>query len=215
MRGWVRLDPSRFEDNSRYSGFRSALYAHEESGRYVLAFAGTDPIEHGDHVNNINQALSLSSIQYTQAVSLAVDVKESLHDFTGTKLTLVGHSLGGGLASAAAIASASRAVTFNAAGLSGRQLTLGLHRGTVSWLEVSPGSSYVSAYYTSDDWLSKLQDFLPFMPGAIGRRLRIDSESLGLNPGHNIPGLIDALEEIRAYGQGLVCSVESWEVCVE
>ena len=78
---------------------------------YILGFRGTGA--RGDWRANIGQALFGKSVQYDQAVDLAIEV----HQATGRNVTFAGHSLGGGLVSAAAYATGGRAVTFNAAGL--------------------------------------------------------------------------------------------------
>lgn len=67
-----------------------------------------------DWRNNIAQGVTGNSSQYTYATALA----KSLQTYIGTgQIDMVGHSLGGGLAASAALATGENAVTFNAAGV--------------------------------------------------------------------------------------------------
>ena len=90
-------------------GFAAALY--EWYGVYYLVFRGTDDRSDDWTKGNIPQAFGKYSSQYCQALILAGQVQ------TLGNVVFVGHSLGGGLASAAAAATGRRAITFNAAGL--------------------------------------------------------------------------------------------------
>lgn len=89
------------------TGLKAALFI-DGNGNQVLAFAGTDFTSWADWKANILQGMGLKSSQYTNAIALA----ESYGPITYT-----GHSLGGGLASAAAIYTGGSGVVFNAAGL--------------------------------------------------------------------------------------------------
>ena len=75
----------------------------------------------------------------------------------GDNVTLAGHSLGGGLASAGSFATGLRAITFNAAGLHSR------------YREGEPGE--IRAHYIRGDPLSAVQDFIPLLPEAAGTRI--------------------------------------------
>jgi hypothetical protein len=133
-------------------GLGAALY-HDANGMNYLALRGTQPLSLMDWKTNILQALGFHTPQYDVVTKLALDVYRK----TGGNVTFVGHSLGGGLASAAAGATGGNAVTFNAAGLSRT------YRG-------NPGN--VTANYIRGDILSLLQDFTP-LPNAVGTRIGI------------------------------------------
>lgn len=94
------------------SSFRARVYVTGEgdSTRYVVSFRGTQTGE--DWRNNGGQALGFNSPSYAKALAIGQRLARSDAD-----VSLTGHSLGGGLASAAAVASGSAATTFNAAGL--------------------------------------------------------------------------------------------------
>jgi hypothetical protein len=86
-----------------------------------LAFRGTE--DWHDVQANAVQGLGFRTSQYEQAVALARRVQRALPD--GARLILTGHSLGGGLAVAAAHATGADAITFNAASVNARYQGLG------------------------------------------------------------------------------------------
>jgi len=97
--GW-RAD----EITSNKSGLHAVLFKNDESGEHVLAFAGTalTLTQLSDLTTDINQAVGLKAQQYEEAIQLAKALKGKLGDDAESKLRFAGHSLGGGLASAAA-----------------------------------------------------------------------------------------------------------------
>ena len=148
--GGLLKDMEGIEYNPQ-DGFAAALY--KIGGHYYLVFRGTQGGSLRNWWANLRQALGFRSSQYDQAVELAKAVYKKL----GGNVTFVGHSLGGGLASAAAFATGGRAITFNAAGLHSRYRT-----GV-------PGE--IRAHYIRGDPLSVLQDRIPFLPEAAGARI--------------------------------------------
>jgi len=113
------------------SGFRAEIYVPDksmfgESAKPVLVFKGStgeivDPgapngrRESGgeDFLNNGQQGIGMRSDYYDRAMQLGA----LLNQKTGGNLEISGHSLGGGMASAASAVTGVRATTFNAAGL--------------------------------------------------------------------------------------------------
>ena len=79
---------------------------------YVYATAGTDDIH--DVKTDAFQSFYRTDAQYGRFTSNARGLAEGLE---GRKLSFTGHSLGGGLASANALATGKSAITFNAAGV--------------------------------------------------------------------------------------------------
>lgn len=98
--------------NDSGSGFRGVLY--EKNGEYVFATAGTNPLSGKDWINNLRQGLGLDAEQYDQSIALAQELSKQLKD---CELTFVGHSLGGGLASANSTNTGRPAITFNPSAL--------------------------------------------------------------------------------------------------
>jgi len=97
------------------SGFRSTLFERTINGetQYVYAFAGTQDLGR-DGLNDVEQVAGASD-QYDLAINNA---KVLTNRFGGDNITYVGHSLGGGLAIASAMATDSHAITFNPAWIS-------------------------------------------------------------------------------------------------
>jgi RHS repeat-associated protein len=158
--------------NSR-GGFSSSLYLGED-GVYYHAFRGTQPTSGANWWANIKQALGFRSVQYDQAVDLAREVYRA----TGGNVVFVGHSLGGGLASAAAYATGGNAITFNAAGLSSR------------YRVGDPGS--IRAHYIRGDILTVGQGVTP-LPRASGTRISHGASSWYYGPGrrHTMSNFLD------------------------
>lgn len=73
-----------------------------------MAFAGTDFTSWLDWKANLLQGMGYESAQYSHAIKIAK---------VQGAITFTGHSLGGGLASAATIHTGGKGVVFNAAGL--------------------------------------------------------------------------------------------------
>lgn len=127
-------------------------------GGYTIAFRGTDPNSFGDIVANARQGLGWESAYYSQAMRIGQQVAANAPgqvDFTG-------HSLGGGLAAAAAVRSGAPATTFNTAGLH----TNNIPRGR-------PNSA-IENWYVRGDGLSIAQDGTSAMPPPVGRRIPLD-----------------------------------------
>jgi hypothetical protein len=87
-------------------------YSDTGSGRYILSYRGTDFSSLDDWIANIQNQLTAQSALHKQATQVGQVLGRSDIVFDTT-----GHSLGGGLAAAAALESQRRAVTFNAAGI--------------------------------------------------------------------------------------------------
>lgn len=113
--GYVRQKPEKYglssADMSSDEGFQAAIFSNGKET--VLAFSGTNGATDMD--DNAGAATGNKSSQYEQAVSIAGQVSKAVG---GGKLSMTGHSLGGGLAGAAAAATGRSGTTFNAAPVS-------------------------------------------------------------------------------------------------
>ena len=134
------------------TGFRAAVFerqtppfAADEAG-YVVVFKGTTPGSLEDWRNNTRQGLDVNSPYYKQAVSIGKNVAEAVGQPANPAVSFAGHSLGGGLASAAAQASGLPANTFNAAGL---------NAATVARYGASPQAADIFAYHVPGDPLTQ------------------------------------------------------------
>lgn len=139
----LRLTPDLLERSD--SSFRARVYVSDEGGetRYVVAFRGSQTGE--DWLNNGKQAVGAASEHYDKALRIGQRLAA-----VGADVTLTGHSLGGGMASAAALASGHQADTFNAAGL---------HSSTIDAAKAGGRATPdIDAYYLRGDPLSALQD---------------------------------------------------------
>ena len=100
------LDPSYFEQGN----FRAVIYRNSTTGEIVVAFRGTAVA--ADFVDDAMQFGGHHSDSYRAAVELGERLA-----FAGIDVTFTGHSLGGGLATAAALAGGQDAIGFNSASL--------------------------------------------------------------------------------------------------
>lgn len=157
--GFVRLDKAEAERagippeamNDLPSGLTSALY-RDDAGRYVLAFAGTYRTSLRSWKTNFAQGLGIPARQYVLAGRLGKLARGAF----GDELVITGHSLGGGLATTAALKSGAPAVTFNAAGLSDQTIR-GLGIDATAAREYAAAGN-IRTYVVAGDPLTVLQD---------------------------------------------------------
>lgn len=158
--GWTQINnPADRHYNNAKIGFSASLYENKATGKYMLAFRGTVFTNLPDWQNNLEQGAYMDSAQYDAAVRLA----RKLQRRYGNNLSVAGHSLGGGLAAAAAGATGLHADTFNAAGLSVRT------RLSIPNFNSSGVTNYSIEGYIGGDPLTRIstQDFEP----AAGRQV--------------------------------------------
>ncbi|KLU03234.1 Phospholipase A1 [Rhodopirellula islandica] len=171
---------AKIGDSSGIPGFQAEVYLNHITLQYVLAFAGTNDAY--DIIDDIWQGLGQHSRQYTAAIEIADAIGRNERMEQNTITT--GHSLGGGLASAASVVAALPADTFNAAGLLEETLLARNNEGELlnPRQEIVPGSlgryhangaGLIQAYYLDFDLLSFVQDNTP-LQNAIGERHLMD-----------------------------------------
>ncbi|HIH2750746.1 type VI secretion system tip protein VgrG [Burkholderia aenigmatica] len=172
------LKPSDFAKSG--SNFGSQMYVPDpkvfgDSMKPTVAFKGTQQLFGEDMSNNMAQGLGADAPYYRNAVTIGKNI-ETTGASSGVDFT--GHSLGGGLASAAAEASGGSAVTFNAAGLSPE--TVAQYGGTAQ-------AANITAYRVDGDILTGLQEgrlgpisdgTAALMPKAVGSPVTLDGESV-------------------------------------
>jgi hypothetical protein len=128
---------SIYEDDT---GLKAALFVNGDDK--VLAFAGTDLMSGADWSTNGNQAYGHDTAQYNSGIRYAASISGNL--------VLTGHSMGGGIAAAAAIITGRDATTFNAADV---------HTNTLRGFKYRKGS--INHYFSHNDGLQRLNRFTP------------------------------------------------------
>lgn len=159
------LSQELFENNEE--GYYAKLFKNTETGEYMIAFRGAD--DKADWRHNLDQNAGRESVQYKTAMDLATQAAVLVDP--GSKLSFAGHSLGGGLASAASVVTGVSAVTFNSAGLNPKT--------TERYLETEalPETQQIDAFFVKGDVLSAVQD--PFqdvlIKSAAGNRIPLNN----------------------------------------
>ncbi|MFL0356388.1 hypothetical protein ACI5KX_07885 [Erythrobacter sp. GH1-10] len=160
--GYTRLDPTEDADELRDrlgisnpnemlepdgSDFRARVYKKGEgdNAEYVIGYRGTQT--GSDWKQNLIQGSGGQSDSYDRAKRLAA-VTDAHGEANGNPVSFTGHSLGGGMASAASAHTGRPASTFNAAGL---------NANTVGGAYPDPPAP-TNAYFTPTDPLSAMQD---------------------------------------------------------
>nr|WP_024992511.1 PAAR-like protein [Hoylesella pleuritidis] len=180
-------------------GFKADLYK-DKNGNYVLAFRGTysDPKHPENDIvhdwskdwidDNLAQGVGMGSEQYKKAIKLSEKVKNKVGK---DKLTITGHSLGGGLATAGGAATGCETYAFNPAGV---------HSNTYKMYGVeNPDTSKVHTYYSNQDFLNMGNNNLALMPNSAGERIQLHtSDEFGFATGHDLPLLLKAIEAEQA-----------------
>lgn len=98
------------------NGLDYTIFQHKDTQDLVLSFRGTEPLSPEDWVEDAEQAFGASET-YAGAVSVAKSLKKKVEE-SGHRLFITGHSLGGGLGTAAALATGCEAIVFDSAGVS-------------------------------------------------------------------------------------------------
>ena len=114
--GWIVSSFNTSISNESKNGLQGKLFEKTKDGvtEYAYAYAGTDINSIADIIADITQVAGLSS-QYKMAIDNAKTLSTEIGD---NELTFVGHSLGGGEAAAASMATGRAAITFNPAAVS-------------------------------------------------------------------------------------------------
>jgi len=163
---------------------KARLYRDGVTGKFILAFAGSD--DFGDVIENIWQAAGNPPSKFVSQYRDAMRIANELRGIFGEgsqAISITGHSLGGGLASAAYCISGFTTYTFNAAGL--HRNTIAHYNGVDANIRATALERYdaayntnvhgnITAYYVDYDLLSFIQDYTPLV-NALGRRVKLNS----------------------------------------
>lgn len=193
------------------TGFKADIYK-DKNGDYVLVYRGTysDPNHPENDLihdwskewtdDNMRQGLGMGSKQYKKSIELAKKVKKG-SERQGKQLTIAGHSLGGGLATAAGAATGSKTYAFCPAGV---------HPNTYKKYGVqNPDTSKVHTYYSNQDFLNMASNNLSLMPKAAGERIMLHTlDSFDFTKGHDLPLLFKAIQAEEAeLGRPIIANI--------
>ena len=207
--GKMNIKDSDLKDPS--TGFKADIYK-DKNGDYVLVYRGTysDP-DHPENDlihdwskewtdDNMRQGLGMGSEQYNKSIKLAEKVKQG-SEKQGKQMTIAGHSLGGGLATAAGAATGSKNYAFCPAGV---------HPNTYKMYGVkNPDTSKVHTYYSNQDFLNMASNNLSLMPKAAGERIMLHTlDSFDFTKGHDLPLLFKAIQAEEAeLGRPIIANI--------
>ncbi|MGF6806003.1 hypothetical protein OKW30_001129 [Paraburkholderia sp. Clong3] len=180
-----RLDPLDLKIEG--SNFRAQLYEPDprvfgNDMKPTLAFKGTEMTSLADWSNNVSQSVDMKSPYYERAVDIGWKMRR-----TQAPIDIAGHSLGGGLCSAASVASGKDCWSFNAAGL---------HPKTVQHYGGQVTPSNINAYHVKGDILTVAQTWTP-LPGAAGTAYPLPGSGSPVSR-HFIWQAIDGIEQQKA-----------------
>lgn len=174
--------------NDPETGFKGKLYREFGTHNYVFAAAGTQVLSGKDWTANIHQQFRIETAQYEQARDLA---KKLVAEYEDCNLIFVGHSLGGGLASAMSRYTGIDAITFNSSALSHPKY------------KVNESNSKIAAYISNGDILDYVNETL-LKQKVEGQVIRRDAGSSSMP---NLPTLSPALGLYQAL-RGIVIHVD-------
>ncbi|MFK7886391.1 MAG: hypothetical protein AB8G16_05940 [Gammaproteobacteria bacterium] len=140
------------------SGFRAELYIpdpaiHGADAEPVLAFKGTTATSAEDWSNNFGQGTGGQTDYYDRAMNVALRVDRA----TDGEFEITGHSLGGGMASAASAVTGAEANTFNSAGLHPNTAGEYIARNGLG-IPVEDTADLVTVYQVEGEILTTLQE---------------------------------------------------------
>ena len=206
-----KLGVNSTELNDTKTGFKADIYK-DKNGDYVLVYRGTysDP-DHPENDlihdwskewtdDNMKQGLGMGSKQYKKSIELVKKVKKG-SERQGKQLTIAGHSLGGGLATAAGAATGSKTYAFCPAGV---------HPNTYKKYGVqNPDTSKVHTYYSNQDFLNMASNNLSLMPKAAGERIMLHTlDNFDFTKGHDLPLLFKAIQAEEAeLGRPIIANI--------
>ncbi|WP_289127594.1 lipase [uncultured Prevotella sp.] len=205
-----KLGVKSTELNDTKTGFKADIYK-DKNGDYVLVYRGTysDP-DHPENDlihdwskewtdDNMKQGLGMGSEQYEKSIDIAKRVNRNKPK--DKQLTIAGHSLGGGLATAAGAATGSKTYAFCPAGV---------HPNTYKMYGVkNPDTSKVHTYYSNQDFLNMASNNLSLMPKAAGERIMLNTlDSFDFTKGHDLPLLFKAIQAEEAeLGRPIIANI--------
>lgn len=199
--GWkisnLKVEGVRYRNDKWFTpskGFNSNLYERTIDGKteYAYVTQGTNATSPMDWGNNIQQGIGGGFLpgQYDLSMKNAELLNDALSD---CELTFVGHSLGGGLASANSMVTGRPAITFNAAGLSPSTLLLKPGETLLRYLLAANGITNIEANVIKGEVLDKYVNKNPLTGPALGNRIYYYSKNKGAIDKHSMDSFLDVL----------------------
>ena len=153
----------KYTDGDSSIGYKSELLVKKDDNQkisgYVLTFAGTDVYSNNipkikDGANDMENFLGGSAAQYELAYQMAKKLVSFAEN--GAEVTFVGHSLGGGLAALASMATGCTAITFNPA------VVADIWTDKLKMDNTYHGTSNIYGYVMEGDYITSAQNFFGF-----------------------------------------------------
>ncbi len=148
----------------------------DRNASYIVANRGTehvDDLTSPNMVSNELQNAGMESDDYDDAMSLAVKIAFGVGNADRTNIVFTGHSMGGGEASAQAVATGYKAIVFDPPGLN--RNTAARFMGSTDMYRnfESITNHLITAYVEPGNWLDDLQRFGPVLD-PVGDVVRLD-----------------------------------------
>lgn len=203
------VEPGDLADEQ--SGFRAQIYKVDPKVMptppdFVVAFRGTTGKEDWTQ-GNIPQGAGFESRYYTKAMQLGSNLsRKAAKSDPKIGFEFTGHSLGGGLASAASVVTGIKSTTQNAAGLHDKTTK---RFDESKPLDKKAAAGLVDAYRIDDDDKTELLtsiNKLPGVPDAVGTPIKLKAPAAGVSRYglHGIGAVIDSIEDQKTEDQQIL-----------
>jgi RHS repeat-associated protein len=160
-----------------------SVFINGASGNAIVAFAGTASLK--DVGTDAANAFNRTTSQYQGAIEFAREFQHSVAPNISGSILLTGHSMGGGEAAAAALATGYSAMTFNASGVSSSIIH-------ANGLDVGAANGLITNYHTSLDPVTYGERLTP-AGGALGVQVTIPSTGI-FTSGHSMTSVLSDLK---------------------
>jgi hypothetical protein len=171
--------------NNPTTDLQITLYRNTETGNYVIAFRGTEPLTYGDWDTNVRMFVSTLvdtlPIAFGEALQV-IDPMIEKYGLNSGNTSIVGHSMGGSLAQYLGASTGFETLTYNAYGVSG--------------MDMVPNSSgeNITNYITMHDFVSTLLG-----SEMLGKTYMLQDETLLSVGGHGITNFTSEENWVRGY----------------
>ncbi len=173
------------------SGFRATTYVDNNTGVATIAFAGTDPSDYRDLIQDLRLGLGLKGKQDTLAYQY---VKDEIARYGA--VSIVGHSLGGYLAQISVQNGVKSIVTFNSPGIR-------YANDWLKWFTLGPRPTFganITHIYSAELWAPITQEIHGSGKLISGKLVFVGEDDVGLRRplfdparGHSLETMLDIL----------------------